>query len=249
MREGRMIFMLVLVTLFLVVGLTGCEKGVFPELVAAQEAVDAAKAEGAPDLCPDEYATAELKLKQAQLLYEDKEKEAATQAAVEAQEMGKNALDCTLLAKQPEEESMVGIPGQLKKFKASIFFDFNDNTLSEKESNKVGHAAALITKYQGDYQFWVIVKSHADLPGSPEDNLLITDRRARVVRYILISKGVEEDRILIKPMGESLANKELIVEGKGAKDLLKKKNPEYRRTDITVVPNIPDEDEQKLKES
>lgn len=239
MRKDRWILLPLVVLGFLILFLPACEKGAVPELTAAQEAIDAAKAEGAPDLCPEEYSNAELKLKQAQLLYEDNEADSGKEAAEEAETLGKEALDCALLAKQPSEVQMSSLPEELVNYKTSVFFDFNDNGLRPEESAKLGKAAAKIAKYQKDIHFWVLVETHADLPGTPEDNRLLTERRAKVVRYFLVQNGVDPDRIILWPRGEYLANKELVIEGKGKK-VAKKKNKDYRRADISVVEEMPE---------
>ena len=240
MRKGRMIFMPVMVLGIMLLCLTGCEKSAFPELDAAQEAVDAAKAEGAPDLCPDEYASAELKLKQAQLLYEDNEMDSATDAAKTAETNGKAALDCALLAKQPQQADGLALPDDLAEFKESVYFEFNDNTLSPGQVQKVVEVAGLLKKHQDTYKFWVVVVGHADLPGSPEDNQVVSDHRARVVRYVLVQNGVNPKRILIRAMGEELANKELILDPKvEVKKGALKQNKVYRRADILIFAEKP----------
>lgn len=243
MFKGRTILFPVLLLSLLALSISGCEKEYLPELIAAEEAIDAAKAEGAPDLCPDEYQNAELKLKQGKLLFEDKSYEKSKNAAVSAETLGKEALDCALLAKQPQSVLTTGLPEDLANFKHSVFFDFNDNALIKEQALKLGQAAGFLKKKQETYDFWVVVKVHADLPGSVDDNKQITYRRGRVLRFFLAQRGLRKDRIIIMPMGETLANKELILDsdksGKKVKKLSNKKNPEYRRADIVVVAEKP----------
>jgi outer membrane protein OmpA-like peptidoglycan-associated protein len=220
---------------FVVLCLPACQKGVAPELTAAQDAVAAAKAEGAPDLCADNYSNAELKLKQAQLLFDDNEKEAATEAAVEAKKLAKEALDCALLAKQPKEEKVSGAPAELGNFKTSIYFDFNDDSISSQEAQKLAAAASFLEKFQKDYHFNIIVQTYADPPGSPEANEKVTDLRARTVRFLLVQKGVEESRIVMKPMGETPALPQAASKAKTASKKSKAaRDPEMRRADIAV---------------
>jgi len=231
-------------TLVLVIGLgltllfsAGCEKTILPEIVAAQEAVDAATAEGAADLCPDEYSNAELKLKQAQLLFEDNNQDAAVESANEAKILGQEALDCALLAKQPDSGTNLGLPAELADFKETIHFPFNQNVLVPNEAKRLSLASKAIAKFQDSHKFYVLVETHADLPGTVEDNRLLTIRRAKVVRYYLIQNGVKASRIFLRPMGESDAMREMVGKGtvKGSG-----KNPAFRRADITILGERPD---------
>lgn len=239
MLKGRMILLPVVLLGLCILCLPACEKGVPPDLIAAQEAVEAAKAEGAPDFCPDEYSNAELKLKQAQLLYEDNENDAASEAAVDAQALGKEALNCALLAKQPSSDSIAGLPDELASLKATVYFNFNDNTLLAKEAHKLAIAAKKIAGFSKDHKFFVLIETHADLPGSPDDNLFLTDRRARVVRYYLMQNGVPKSRIIYIPYGETLAYKELLKPGQSKKKAEYKKNQDYRRADLFIVEEKP----------
>jgi outer membrane protein OmpA-like peptidoglycan-associated protein len=231
MRVRRMILLPALVLSICLLSLVGCEKGLPPELIAAQDAVTNAEAEGAPDLCPDKYDSAELKLRQAQLLYEDGESETATEAAMAAEEMAKEAADCALAAKQPGQEPTSLLPQELDEFSLSVYFAFNDNSIQPTESKKLAAAAATFAKYQEEYEFWVVLTSHADRPGHPQANFELTDRRARVVRHLLIQNGVDPVRFIIKPMGEKLANLAMIE----AKGKSKKKNKDFRRVDLTIT--------------
>ena len=236
MFKGSLSVLAVIILGFGLLFLSGCGKTVLPEIVAAQEAVDAANAEGAPDLCPDEFSSAELKLKQAQLLLEDKNKDKAIEAANEAKILGQEALDCALLAKQPGENAIAMLPAELAGFKETIYFTFNDNTILPTEAKRLSLAAKTIAKFQDNHKFYILIETHADLPGSAEDNRLLTLRRAKVVRYFLIQNGIDPDRILLNPMGESVAMRELV--GKD-KDKGKGKNPAYRRAEITILEQMP----------
>lgn len=243
MLKGRTTTLLFVLLVLLALSISGCEKDYLPELVAAEEAVEAAKAEGAPDLCPDEYQNAELKLKQGKLLFEDKSYEKSKSAAGDAETLGKEALDCALLAKQPQSVQTTGLPEELATFEHSVFFAFNDNALTKEQASKLGQKSGFLKKMQETYDFWVVVKIHADLPGSTDSNKEITYRRGRVLRYFLIQRGLRKDRIILIPLGESLASKEIILNseksGKKVKKLSNKKNSEYRRADITVVAEKP----------
>ena len=238
MGRGRFVWLSVFLVATAML-LFACEKGMPPGLMAAEEAVAAAKAEGANDLCPDEYASAELKLKQAQLLYADNEDQKADLAASEAELLGKAALDCAVVAKQPKSIEVGDVPQALLDAIVSVFFEFNKNNLTKESSNAVkALATALIPLQQQDIDFWVLIETHADRPGTPEANLEITTRRAKVVRYILTQYGVTEDHIVMRPKGEMLADKE--VGETNSKKALNKKEQKFRRADITIHEDYPE---------
>jgi outer membrane protein OmpA-like peptidoglycan-associated protein len=238
MCKGRLILMLIVVLGLAPAFVTGCTKAVGPDLTAAQEAIAAAKAEGAPDLCPDEYGNAELKLKQAKLLYDDKSYDAGAQASDEAILLGTQALDCALLAKQPSGTSPSGIPKELYEFKESVYFGFNDNTLSPAEANKLSAAAQMIQKYQADYKYYIVIRAYTDLPGTPDDNRRISEFRAQVVRYVLMQNGVDASRIYMVPLGEIPALTKSLAQ-QTTKKKANKKDQDMRRADILVVQDKP----------
>jgi len=224
----------VLFILCFVLLLSACSKEQsLSELAAAEEAVAAAKAEDAPDFCPDEYNNAELKLKQAQLLFDDGDSEAGKEAALEAESYGKEALDCALLAKQPKEQEELTLPEELLSFSETIFFDFNMNAIKPGEAKKLSKAAMFINKFQNDYTFFVKIETQADVPGDSEENYRLTRRRAEVIRYYLKQHGVKPNIIVIKPLGDQKA----VLAAKDNKNA-KKMNQEFRRGDITIISEL-----------
>lgn len=233
MGKGRMILLSVIVLTTVLLLMTGCEKGLAPELIAAQDAVAAAKADGAQDLCPEEFQNAELKLKQAMLLYEDNEDETAKEAAIESETLGKEALECSQIAKQPTESPGGELPSELASFKEQVFFNFNDNSLLPGEAKKLFKVANFIKKFQKEYKFYVVLEAHADRPGLPEVNQDLTSRRAKVVRYYLNTHGINDSRFVLKPMGEVMANEKITADTK--KKEINKKEEKYRRVDISII--------------
>ena len=88
-------------------------------------------------------------------------------------------------------------------------------------------AASFISQQQGELKFWVLLSAHADRPGNPKANYELSRRRGIVTRNYLIGHGVEADRVVIKPMGETEANEA---------DKKEVKNADFRKVEITLLP-------------
>jgi len=214
--------------------LIGCSSKIdtLPELEAAKAAVAQAQEEDAPGLCPNEFQSAEMKLKQAELLFNDGEEEGSKVSAIECVNLANLARTCAEAKKKAAAEApaTVGPPEELANFKVSVYFDFNSNQLKASEAQKLDKAAAFLKKMAKEHRFYMLLESHADLPGTAEDNMDLTRRRALVVRYYLVQNGLLRSRIYMRASGSETTRKEL---GETAKS--EKQNPEWRRVDLTVL--------------
>ena len=212
----------------------GCSSKIntLPELEAAKAAVAQAQEEDAPGLCPNEFQSAEMKLKQAELLFVDGEEEGTKVSAIECVNLANMARSCAEAKKKAAAEApaTVGPPEELANFKVSLYFDFNSNQLKASEAKKLGKAVGFLKKMAKEHKFYLLLEAHTDLPGATNDNLELSRRRALVARYYLVQQGMMRNRIFMRASGSETALKEL---GEAAKT--RSKNPEWRRVDLTIL--------------
>jgi outer membrane protein OmpA-like peptidoglycan-associated protein len=231
-----LVLALVLVAGSWFLGCAAKTKDITAQLDAAKKAIADAKGAAADKLCPEEFQSAELKLKQALLLDADGDKDQAEQAAIQSAGLADVAKKCAF-AKQAhtgETPLPVGMPPELKNFKASVYFDFNSNAIAAGERAKLDKAVEFLTKAAKDHRFYVLLTSYADAPGTPDANMELSKRRAVVVRYYLSNAGLIRSRVYMQAMGETMSGKA------GALDkAYNKKDPEWRRVDITVLLDRP----------
>ena len=82
----------------------------------------------------------------------------------------------------------------------SIYFDFNKSDITAQGATELDK----LVKVMQDYPKMVIfVKSHTDSKGSPEYNLILSEKRAQATAQYIISKGIFIDRISGKGYGSS----------------------------------------------
>jgi outer membrane protein OmpA-like peptidoglycan-associated protein len=217
--------------LVLVVAFCACGKKEFPpELMEAKSAVAESKAEGAAEKCPDEYKSAELMLSKAEAFYAGGDEKGMQETAKSTIKLADDAKDCAAkkAAIAPPSGPQVGeLPKEMAEYKVSAYFNFNDNSISSAEAEKLKSAAGFIQQNASKLKFWVILTASADRPGDPKDNFELSKRRGIVVRHFLAEQGVDPDIMLIKPMGEAL------ITGTDKKAV---KDAQMRRVDITFVP-------------
>lgn len=73
-----------------------------------------------------------------------------------------------------------------------IFFDYASSEISPIESAKVAQLAEYINTTQGNYR----IEGYSSPDGDPYRNEVLSGERARAVYWMLISNGVDEDRIV-----------------------------------------------------
>ncbi|MCZ7582294.1 MAG: OmpA family protein [Deltaproteobacteria bacterium] len=211
---------------------SGCGGKEYPaELLEAKAALADSKAEGADEVCPDEYASAEEMMMKAEALYAEEAEEEMNAAATETISLADSAKECAIAKKEAAANapqlSLSELPDELAGFKETAYFAYNDNGLNIGGASVLQNAASFIKQHQGQYKFWVLITAHADRPGHTKVNYDLSRRRGVVARYYLIDQGVEADRIIIKPVGEyeaSLAEKKEV------------KNKDWRKVEVTLIP-------------
>ena len=209
----RFVFSLLALGLFAFV--FGCASGpgtldTLPELDAARAALNQARTEEAHTICTNEFASAETKLRQAELLLQDGNVDEARMAAEQAIDLANLARNCAIASRQPPAPPpgpitpvTVGPSDKLKNFEYSVYFDFNSNVISPVESHRLDDAVAYLSKMAKQHKFFIVLTAYCDLPGSTEDNVMLSQRRAQVVRYYLDQNGpgLLAERIFIQAMG------------------------------------------------
>ena len=73
-----------------------------------------------------------------------------------------------------------------------IFFDYASSEISPIESAKVAQLAEYINTTEGNYR----IEGYSSPAGDPYRNEVLSGERARAVYWLLISNGVDEDRII-----------------------------------------------------
>lgn len=113
-----------------------------------------------------------------------------------------------------------------------IYFDFDKSNITEKAAFELDKLVALMIKYP---QMTVRVESHTDNKGSDAYNNKLSDRRAKSTVQYVISKGINEDRILGIGKGET----ELIE--KCGTNCTKEQNQINRRSEFIITSGNPKE--------
>jgi outer membrane protein OmpA-like peptidoglycan-associated protein len=223
-----------------------------PKIDAAKKAVDDAKAAGAMKLCPDEFASAEMKLQQTQLLAVDQTDQAA-KAADQTVALADFAKKCAMAHSTPVAAAVTeqagGPPDELKNFKTSIYFDFSSNSIKPAEREKLDKALAYLNAMYANHKFYVVLTAYTDPPGTEDENMALAQRRALVTRFYLTTNGFPAAHVFMQALDGHPAG---FVASATPKDKnapppaaaavsaapvasTGKKDPERRRVDLTVV--------------
>ncbi len=104
----------------------------------------------------------------------------------------------------------------------TLYFDFDRGTLKNSSDKTL---TAIADTVREDDRWGIDITGHADRVGTDHYNLGLSHRRAEAVRYALIKRGVEADRISLSAMGESVPFAKTI-DGRPA--------PKNRRTEVIV---------------
>lgn len=87
---------------------------------------------------------------------------------------------------------------QRRGFSADVYFNYDEDTLSDDARSKLARNADLLKATQ----LLVTIEGHADERGTNEYNLALGERRANAVRDYLTSLGVETGRLRTLSYGE-----------------------------------------------
>lgn len=226
--------------------LCGCAaKNVQPagaDVEAARQALNNAKNQGADRLCPDEFQSAEFKLRQAELLLQDEENLRANQVAQQAINLTALAEKCAEARRAygTTETDTGDVPAALKDYKEVVYFGYNSNAITQAEREKLDRAVAFLAERADKYRFYILLTAYCDPPGDNEGNLDLSQRRALVVRYYLTEKGLPSGRIFMKALGKGPAMREATTGG-GEEKKYRRQIPEWRRVEITIMFETPTE--------
>lgn len=225
--------LLILVACGMFVGCASAPSPAVEQIAAAKQALLDAKAENADKLCADEYQSAEMKLRQAELLLQDGENDQAGVVATQTGKLAELAKKCAIARKSQPTQPVVEevVPDELKNFKASVYFDYNSNTIRVGEREKLDKAIEYLRKMSKDHKFYLLLTSYCDAPGTPGANADLAKRRALVTRFVLSENGLSKNRIYMQALGSKPATS---ATGEG-KTVSRKKDQEWRRVDITVL--------------
>lgn len=83
----------------------------------------------------------------------------------------------------------------------NIFFDFDKSFLKPESFPELNRLVDLMNKYA---TMQVQVSGHTDSIGTAQYNMGLSERRARSVEHYLVSKGIDDNRIVVKFFGESM---------------------------------------------
>lgn len=82
-----------------------------------------------------------------------------------------------------------------------VFFSPGSAELGSRARSALDAQAHWLMRW---HEFEAAIEGHADEPGSEQDNVALSQRRAEAVRQRLIEEGVEPSRIAIVPLGRSV---------------------------------------------
>lgn len=204
------------VALSVMLVVAGCPKPPKKALSDAEKAV--LDARGVSDCATNKYETAERLLEEARELSEKKEYDKAERKAKAAQKLAKEAKqegeanweDCQKqkeLEKQargeeePEDEKDTDQTEQVDEELTleTVHFAYDSSELTDRARGILEENARWIRRNDGKT---VVLEGHTDERGTPEYNLALGERRARVVRQYLIQLGIDSSRLSILSYGE-----------------------------------------------
>lgn len=102
-----------------------------------------------------------------------------------------------LLAYLEATETPRGIRIRLKE----ADFDVGEHALSEKNPIELDRLARVMKSYPA---MQLVVEGHTDSQGNQDDNVELSERRARSVKAALQERGIAASRIRVKGLGDSL---------------------------------------------
>ena len=85
-------------------------------------------------------------------------------------------------------------------YKGDVLFDYNSSVLKPGAYAEIDRLVRILKEYP---QTRIRIEGHTDSVGSEEFNLRLSERRARAVRDLLVSRGVSPSRITVMGFGES----------------------------------------------
>jgi len=215
--------MAVLVLLTFLVGCAGMEyapkRGVafYPsELVAADRAVEAARAAGKDRDCPEEFKAAEKMKNDAYDVYLSCRTKEGIAMAIEATNRANALCPPRALAPPPPPPAPVVTPPPppapvvtpppappkvIDRLTIHVNFDFDKSVVRKADMAELQKAADFVKKYP---EHQVSIEGHTDSIGTAKYNQALSERRAAAVKAYLVKQGVVNDqRVKTIGYGES----------------------------------------------
>lgn len=128
------------------------------------------------------------------------------------------------------EATVINIPLKALQAGASvilknIFFDSNEAGLKEESLTELNNVIALLLENK---TLKILIKGYTDNVGQPQNNLLLSNKRAKAVVDYLIEKNIEKSRLTFKGYGETQPMAENTTEEGRAQN---------RRTELEIISN------------
>jgi peptidoglycan-associated lipoprotein len=161
----------------------------------------------------EEFKAAEERLARARRLVEEGDYDAAEvqakaarQLAIQAKKKGelsweecqkeKNKANAAV-EQEAEPQDLTPDPSQLQ----TVYFDYNEATLSDKAQGALKANAEWMRRYTGAQ---VTIQGHCDERGSTEYNVALGERRGHAARNYLIQLGIDGARMSVVSFGEEM---------------------------------------------
>ena len=93
----------------------------------------------------------------------------------------------------------VPVQGQELKLREKVLFDFASNQLSDETLKGLQEVYYVMDKYP---DVIVEVGGHTDSVGSDKYNLILGEKRAKIIAQQLIYQGVANERLVVRSYGE-----------------------------------------------
>lgn len=208
--------------------LAACAKPPLEEIASAEAALTAAREAKAPELAPEPYSAAEALMVETYRLNDAREYADARTRAIETRDKANEARDAALRARRDNEAAAAaaGDGGRLDvrtdaearaevaretigsgalevgariESLQSVYFEFDDYAVRAEERDKVVAAAEWLSERP---TLRVRIEGHTDERGSNDYNMALGSRRADSVRQILVSLGIDAERLETRSYGE-----------------------------------------------
>ncbi|TVZ08265.1 WD40 repeat protein [Cellulophaga sp. RHA_52] len=125
---------------------------------------------------------------------------------------------------------MIAIENGIKKLKTEkIFFDFDKSYIRQDASVELDKLVDVMTEYPN---MKIKIESHTDVRGNNAYNKYLSDKRAKSTRKYIISKGIDENRI-ISAIG--YGEEQLINGCEDGVNCSREKHQENRRSEFIIV--------------
>jgi peptidoglycan-associated lipoprotein len=174
------------------------------EIGDAESAVAAAKAEGAPDCAPDEFAAAQSDLSKGKALASEFCHELeARRLLIDAKAKADEARFKCLASKKAPAPAPVPPPPPptVEEFGLKdIFFDFDKSKIRSDAEPVLQEDADMLKK---NTNVTVVIEGYADIRGTSAYNLRLAQRRANSTKAYLVKLGIDPSRIQAVSKGKT----------------------------------------------